>query len=104
MTVTNREIKYVLLRTQYRMHEQFMKFPNEQFYGGKLNVGCTNEIDYLQTKYRVIFIIDTMGEETKDSANSYKNDNETIMIVQFLKGFIKSDVKTKDNEFIEEKI
>lgn len=77
--MTNREIKYVLLQTQYRMHEQFMKFPNEQFYGGKLNVGCTNEIDYLQTKYRVIFIIDTMGEETKDSANSYFYNRIFIM-------------------------
>ena len=97
------------LRVQYRMHESIMKFPSEQFYGGKLlahDSVARHTADELPgvaatplTSAPVTFI-DTAGagydENWNDLLESRENEGEARLAVKILRELIASGVKPKD--------
>lgn len=64
-----------LLDTQYRMHKAIAQFPNQYFYGGKLQHGAENErwrFDALPP----LSAFDVTGEETRGPTGTLYNDTE----------------------------
>lgn len=78
-------IKYSsLLNVQYRMNENILQFPNENFYLGKLRSADAVKNRYLNNDSKPVTFIDTAGTDFEEKVNpefqSYYNEGEFFII------------------------
>ena len=79
---------YGLLNTQYRMHPNISRFPNNAFYSNLMQDGVTAK-DKASKSYVPYSVINIKGEETLDAATrSYQNRCEAMCVVELVKIFI----------------
>lgn len=82
-------IKYsTLLNVQYRMNENILFFPNENFYQGKLRSFETVKNRYLKNDSKPVTFIDTAGTDFEEKINpefqSYYNEGEYFILREHL--------------------
>jgi superfamily I DNA and/or RNA helicase len=80
----------VMLKVQYRMHEQIMGFSNEQFYQGNLIAHDSVKEVVLSEQERPFVFIDTAGcgfEEKQGENLSISNPEEADLLIKVLEDF-----------------
>jgi hypothetical protein len=71
----------VLLRRQYRMHETIASFPNDAFYGGKLETADRNR-EWTVSDLPPLRGIDVTGPERQRRDFSYANEAEAAVVAE----------------------
>lgn len=84
--------KSVILRTQYRMNERIMAFPNQELYGGQLE--ADNSVANWHTGDEIpVEFVDTAGcgfDEEQQESKSFTNPGEADVLFQHLNQLLES--------------
>jgi len=84
----------IMLKIQYRMHEEIMKFSNKYFYGGEL---IAHPITSYELKEMPVMFIDVDGEEEqKKGSTSYFNREEAEKVKELVEYFLNLGFDEKD--------
>ncbi|KAM9859234.1 3'-5' exoribonuclease HELZ2-like [Aulostomus maculatus] len=92
------EKKVMMLKTQYRMHEDICKFPSEAYYGGELETGVQQPPSVLRVGQRVMPIVfghiqgKTIHQVTKTAKgnfNSKANPQERDQVIRIADKLVK---------------
>jgi predicted DNA helicase len=95
--IIERQTHAVLLRTQYRMHEEIMAFSNQSFYHGQLEAHPSVAQRTLVCSPQPLEFIDTAGcgfdEKEGPNNSSLTNEEEANLILRHLQSLRDSGVK-----------
>lgn len=93
----------VMLRTQYRMHEQIMNFPSASMYDGQLiaDPSCKDRgLDDRASDERAVWFVDTAGRSFEESraeeGSSWLNEGEAELAVRIAQEIAARGVSEKD--------
>lgn len=86
----------VLLKKQYRMHDEIATFPNEVFYNGELEIAARNR-DWQIDDLKSLIGIDITGEERRrERGHSFYNSAEAEAVARQVELLVRSGVDSHD--------
>lgn len=95
LLATYGETSFTMLRTQYRMNEEIARFPNEAFYGGRLDHGPKNRT-WTVAGFPPLSAYQVDGEERRTPGNSFYNEAEIDVVVEEVGDLLSAGVQPED--------